>query len=65
MKIASSWKAVVAAVAAGAASLSTALQDNHISPEEGWTAGIAVLVAAGCTWAVPNKPTTVREDTKA
>lgn len=57
MKISPYWKAIVSAVAAGAASLSTALQDSHITAAEAWTALVAVLVALGVTWAVPNKPT--------
>jgi membrane-associated PAP2 superfamily phosphatase len=56
MRISSYWKAIVAGIAAGAASVSTALQDNHITAEEGWTALIAVLFALGFTWAIPNKP---------
>ena len=55
MKISKYWKAVVAAVVAGAGSLSTALADDTISAAEEWAAGVAVLVALGFTWAVPNK----------
>jgi hypothetical protein len=64
MKISPYWKAIVAALAAGAASISTALQDNRVTAEEGWTTLIAVLVALGFTWAVPNKPVT-GEDSNA
>ena len=56
MKISKAWKAVVAAVVAGAGTLSTALADDTITAAEGWAAGLAVLAALGFTWAVPNKP---------
>lgn len=56
MKIAKYWKAVVAAIVAGAGTLSTALADDTITAAEGWAAGLAVLAALGFTWAVPNKP---------
>ena len=62
MKISKYWKAVVAAVVAGAGSLSTALADDTISAAEGWAAGVAVLVALGFTWAVPNKTTPLKEE---
>ena len=55
MKVAKYWKAVVAAVVAGAGSLSTALADDHISAAEGWLTLTAVLAALGFTWAVPNR----------
>ena len=58
MKISKAWKAVVAAVVAGAGTLSTALADDTITAAEGWAAGLAVLAALGCTWAVPNQPAT-------
>lgn len=61
MKISKYWKAIVAAVVAGAGALSTAVQDDHVSAAEGWTALIAVLGALGFTWAVPNKTTTPTE----
>jgi hypothetical protein len=48
-------KAVAAALAAGAASLVTALDDGTITAQEGVTAAVAVLAALGLTWAVPNK----------
>jgi len=44
------------AVVAGAGSLSTALADDTITAAEGWAAGVAVLLALGFTWVVPNKP---------
>lgn len=65
MKISSSWKAIVAGVAAGAGTLSTALTDDTITAAEGWAAGIAVLAALGFTWAVPNRPTPTGEDATA
>ncbi|WP_405925398.1 hypothetical protein [Streptomyces sp. NBC_00035] len=57
MKIAKYWKAIVAAVVAGAGSLSTALADDTISAAEGWLTLTAVLAALGFTWAVPNRQT--------
>lgn len=62
MKISKYWKATVAAIVAGAGSLSTAVADDTITAAEAWTAGVAVLVALGFTWAVPNKGTTTRKD---
>lgn len=64
MKIAKYWKAIVAAIVAGAGALSTALTDDTITAAEGWAALIAVLGALGFTWAVPNKGAT-GEDTSA
>lgn len=55
MKIA---KAVVAALAAGAAALGTALEDGIITGAEGGIIVGAVLVGYGFTWAVPNKTRT-------
>lgn len=63
MKVSKYWKAVVAAGAAGAGALSTALADDTITAAEGWAAGVAVLAALGFTWAVPNKPTTGEDTT--
>jgi hypothetical protein len=61
MKVSRYLKAVAAAVAAGAASLVTALDDGVISAQEGVVALVAVLAACGVTWAVPNKPSTTPE----
>ncbi|MFH9073459.1 hypothetical protein [Streptomyces alboflavus] len=58
MRISKYWKAVVAAVAAGAAALATALDDGTVTAQEGLTVGLAVLGALGLTWAVPNKART-------
>lgn len=55
MKISRYWKAAVAALAAGAGVLSTAMNDGTLTVGEGWTAVAAVLGAAGITWAVPNR----------
>ncbi|MGI5443835.1 hypothetical protein ACQEV4_42785 [Streptomyces shenzhenensis] len=55
MKIAAYWKAVVAAAAAGTASLSTALEDGTVTGQEAVTAVLAVLGALGLTWLVPNR----------
>lgn len=64
MRVSKYAKAVVAALAAGAGSLSVAVTDDIVTAAEGWAALIAVLGALGFTWAVPNKPT-VREDSDA
>lgn len=56
MKVTKYMKAVVAALIAGAGTLSTALADDRITAAEGWAAGLAVLAGLGITWAVPNKP---------
>ena len=56
MRISKYWKAIAGGVAAGAASLVTALDDNTITTQEGLTAGVAVLAALGVTWWVPNRP---------
>lgn len=48
-------KAICAAVAAGSASLVTALGDNKVTPGEWLVAGLAVLAALGVTAAIPNK----------
>lgn len=63
MKLSAYWKAIIGAVAAGAAAVTTAAQDGQITGEEWTTAGIAVLVALGATWAVPNKLATAKDDT--
>jgi hypothetical protein len=55
MKVSKYAKAVVGGIAAGAASLGTALADNNITTQEGLTAVAAVLAVFGLTWAVPNK----------
>ena len=56
MKVSKYWKAIASAVAAGAASLVTALDDSTVTTQEGLTAIVAVLGALGLTWAVPNRP---------
>ncbi|MEU9208564.1 hypothetical protein AB0D27_11560 [Streptomyces sp. NPDC048415] len=56
MKVARYWKAVAAAVVAGAGSTATAVQDGTVTMAEGVTIALAVLGALGFTWAVPNKP---------
>lgn len=63
MKISRYWKAIVAALAAGATAVTTAAQDGTITGEELVTAGIAVLGTLGITYAVPNKPTTPKDPT--
>lgn len=49
-------KAVVAAAAAGAATLSVAAQDGSLSTGELVTLALAILGALGVTYAVPNRP---------
>lgn len=49
-------KAVAGAVAAGLASLATALVDNAVSPTEWIAAALAALAALGIVYTVPNKP---------
>lgn len=61
MRISRYWKAVAAGVAAGAASLSTALEDGTVTGQEGVIAVLAVLGALGITWAVPNRPAPPRD----
>lgn len=65
MKISKYWKAVVAALAAGAGALSAAATDDIITAAEGWAALVAVLGALGFTWAVPNRGVPVGEDEDA
>lgn len=60
MKISRYAKAVVAALAAGTASLSTAINDGTVTGSEGVTALVAVLGALGLTWWVPNKAPAAR-----
>jgi hypothetical protein len=55
VKVSKYAKAGVAAVAAGAASLVTALDDGVVTTQESVTAGLAMLAALGITWAVPNR----------
>lgn len=55
MRISAMWKAVVAGVAAGSASLGTAVQDGTLTAGEGVAAVLAVLGALGLTWYVPNR----------
>ncbi|MEU6674746.1 hypothetical protein [Streptomyces sp. NPDC046925] len=56
MNVSKYAKAIVAGIAAGAASLATGLADGTLSTQDGLTAVAAVLAAWGLTWAVPNKP---------
>lgn len=48
-------KAIVAAVAAGAGSLGTALADDSVTSSEWLVVALAVLAALGVTARVPNK----------
>lgn len=56
MKVSRYWKAIVSGMAAGTASLATALNDGTVTAGEGVTVALAVLGALGVTWAVPNRP---------
>ncbi|QYA94003.1 hypothetical protein KZO11_09920 [Streptomyces anulatus] len=56
MKISSAAKAFVAALAAGAATAVTAVQDQVVTSGETVTIVLAVLGALGITYAVPNRP---------
>lgn len=49
------WKAVVGALAAGAAAAATAVQDGTVTLAEAITIALAVVGAGGVTWAVPNQ----------
>lgn len=55
MKVSTYWKAIVAAVAAGAGSLGTALNDGTVTSAEGVTAALVALGALGVVWMVPNR----------
>ncbi|MGP4090198.1 hypothetical protein [Streptomyces sp. KR55] len=55
MQISKYWKAVVAAVAAGAGSLGTAMHDGTVTSAEGVTAALIALGALGVVWKVPNR----------
>jgi hypothetical protein len=49
-------KAIAAALVAGAASIATALDDNHISNVEWLAAVVAVCASTGVVWYVTNGP---------
>lgn len=55
LKLSSMAKAIVAGLAAGAASLAAATADGSLSTPDLITVVLAVLGALGVTWAVPNK----------
>ncbi|WP_426568077.1 hypothetical protein [Streptomyces canus] len=55
MKLPRYAKAIAAAVAAGAGSVGTALNDGTLTTGEGVTAVLAILGALGITWRVPNR----------
>ncbi|MFJ4365051.1 hypothetical protein ACIP4S_12960 [Streptomyces chartreusis] len=55
MKVSKYWKAVAAAVVAGAGSLGTAMQDGVVTQGEGITAVLLALGALGVVWKVPNR----------
>ncbi|MET9969045.1 hypothetical protein ABZZ80_24725 [Streptomyces sp. NPDC006356] len=55
MKVSKYWKAVCAAVVAGAGSLGTAVQDGIVTQAEGLAAVCVALSALGVVWRVPNR----------
>lgn len=55
MKLPRYAKAIAGAVAAGAGSLATALNDGTVTATEGVTALLVVLAALGVVWRVPNR----------
>jgi hypothetical protein len=57
MKVSRYWKAIVAAVVAGAGTAGTALDDGRITGPEAAAIALAVLGGLGFTWAVPNRTT--------
>ncbi|MFI6249062.1 hypothetical protein [Streptomyces sp. NPDC051016] len=65
MKVSRYWKAIVAAVVAGAGAAGTALDDGKVTGPEAVVIGLAVLSGLGFTWAVPNRTTAAAEPPKA
>ena len=63
MKVSRMWKAIAAAIVAGAGAMGTALNDSVLTSGEVWTVAGSVLGAFGLTWAVPNRRTPEGEDT--
>lgn len=55
MKVSKYWKAVCAAVVAGAGSLGTAMQDDILTQGEGIAAVLVAVSALGVVWKVPNR----------
>lgn len=49
-------KAITAAIVAGLSALGSALDDGVITPQEYLYALLALVVASGAVWAVPNRP---------
>jgi hypothetical protein len=62
-KVAPYAKAIIAALVSFLTAVSTALEDGHISAQEWVTALIALLIAGGAVWRVPNRPPFVPEQT--
>jgi len=60
-KVAPYAKAIIAAIIALLSSLITALDSGGISAQEWLTAVIALLVAGGAVFSIPNKPPFVPE----
>lgn len=56
-KIAPYAKAILGALAAFLTAIATALDDNTISMQEWITAVVALIIAGGVVFRVPNKPT--------
>ncbi|MCM1972345.1 hypothetical protein [Streptomyces sp. G1] len=55
MKVSTYWKAICAAVIAGAGSLGTAMEDGTLTGAEGIAAACVALGALGIVWRVPNR----------
>ena len=49
-------KAITAAIVAGLSALGSALDDGVITPQEYLYALLALVVASGAVWTVPNRP---------
>jgi hypothetical protein len=58
-------KAIIAALVAFLTALVTALEDDGISAREWITAVIALLVAGGAVFRIPNKPVSQIKEVKA
>ena len=58
MRVSKMWKAIVGGIAAGTASVATAVQDGQITSLETVTIVIAILGGLGVTWVVPNQQPT-------
>lgn len=62
VQVSSFAKALVAAVAAGAATLGAAMSDGALDTGDVVTVVLSVLGALGVTYVVPNRPAPVLDD---